>query len=174
MMTKLYVATDIMGADELLLALRGRVPLGMKVQKYVALGTKALEAAWTEPVEAKLKLDTLSNTMMCDRSENLLMASGKLVDIKLATTPPGKKYCGSTELTGLFADVLFDTEEKVGVIVEANDYTRRRPKRVVGLPELDLLASEEDLVSDAMLKTMGLPDELIKSWELLMELAKRQ
>lgn len=174
MMTRLYAVTDIMGANELFLALQGRAPLCVKVQKYAALGKKTLEAVWIEPVEAKIKVGALSNEMMSDESENLLVASGKLTDIKLATTVPGTKYRGSMELVGLYADVLFDTQKKVGVIIEATDYARRRPKRVVELPRLELLASEEELVSNTMLKALGLPDELIKSRELLMELAKRQ
>lgn len=174
MMTRLYVVTDIMGADELLLALQGRAPLCVKVQKYAALGKKTLEAVWTEPVDAKIKMGVLSSEMACDESENLLVASGKLTDIKLATTVPGTKYRGSMELAGLYTDVLFDTQKKVGVIIEATDYARRRPKRVVELPQLELMANEEELVSDTVLKALGLPNELIKSRELLMELAKRQ
>lgn len=175
MLRRLFLVTDIMCAEELLVALLGKAPLKVQVQKYAAAGEKEPFAAkWTAPVQAELKVSVLSNEMISD-SENLMMASGQIVHIALASTPLGSKkaYTGSMELRGAYADVLFDTELKVGVIIEAVDYRRVTPKKVAGCPELDLLIGDDELVDDAELKAMGLPDELAKSKALLLELAKR-
>lgn len=175
MLRRLYLVTDIMCAEELFVALLNKAPLKVQVQKYAAASEKEpLTPKWSMPVGAELKVSVLSNEMMSDGYDGLMMASGRIVNIELSQTPPGKAYTGSLELRGTHADVLFDTELKVGVILEAINYRRLTPKTVVSCPILDLLVGDEDLVDDAKLKAMGLPNKLIESKALLMELAKRR
>lgn len=140
-------------------------------------GEVRFSAKWQSPVKAQLEVGNLCNEMMGVGGGSLIMASGCITAIGSSQQLPGKPlaYASSAELRGTYAEVLFDTAAHVGVIIEANDFRRRKkPKKIVSLPRLNLLNDDEYIVDDAVLKAMGLPEELIGSTELLMELADRQ
>lgn len=174
----LYVVTGIRQASDLWVTFSTKAPLNMQIQKYVMGGHEAaFSPKWHEPVEAELKIGNLCNEMRGVGSGSLVIASGCITTIKQSQPLPGKpqSYRSSAELRGAYVDVLFDTAVHVGVIIDANDFRHgKTAKKLVSLPKFNLLTSDEDLIEDTVLRALGLPEQLIKSWELLMELAERQ
>ena len=88
MLRRLYLVTDIMCAEELFVALLNKAPLKVQVQKYAAASEKEpLTPKWSMPVGAEMKVSVLSNEMMSDGYDGLMMASGRIVNIELSQTP---------------------------------------------------------------------------------------
>lgn len=176
MLKMMYVVTGTVDAKALCRVMLERAVLPVKVQKYAGIGKSSLQPVWQESIEAGIKLGGLSNEMTGDNDNALLMAWGRVVDTTMSKPAPKleKAYSSSHELSGLFVDILFDTQRKVGVITEGSDYNRSKVRRVIKIPSLDLLADEGELVREQILKAMGLPKELISCGDLLLELMKRQ
>lgn len=171
MLERLYVVTGWLELPKVSEMIRRRESVMLSVQKYVAVNNGPFKRAWAEPAQCALKPNSLGNDMVLSEDSQLVNISGRVVDV--GTTRPASEmggFDGAKELSGLSLNFYYDCERAVGVIIDGYNGLSQRP--AIAPVRLDMVVSDDELVSREAMRLRGIPEELHESRTLLSEMSR--
>ena len=171
MLDKLYVVTGGLSVEEVARAILRSGTVAVEVQKYISVQGKPFARAWEESAQCTLKVRGLDNDLAQADACGVLNLLAKVVNVETTRPlPEAQRFAGAEELSGLNLNLLYDFEQGSGVILNGHNGASKRP--AIAEPRFDVVIEdgEDELVSQEILKLMGVPQALQMSDGLLQEL----
>ncbi len=170
MFKRLYVVTDMPDLATLANAIRRRETVSVSIQKYVAVNDAPFKRAWVEPAQCALKPGDLGNDQVRSEDCELVNFTSRVIDVGTTRPEPGMDgFTGAKELLGLSLNSYYDCEHEVGLVIDGYNGISQRP--VIPQVKLDVVVSDDELVSQEIMRLRGIPEELWESLNLLSEMS---